>query len=635
MIGTKNSAPHHNTESGWRDKLSGTYLPYVQLGIILLLGIVSYANSLDVPLQVDDSSTIRVSIAINSELFGIPGFIRMSRWFADLTFALNRHLHGERVLGYHLFNSAIHLASAGVIYCFVRQTITALQQTFRAGEVDQGQAFAQRFIPFAVAALFVCHPIQTQAVTYIAQRYTSLATFLYVSSLLSYLLARIALADKKKLPLWLGGSACFLTALLAMKCKEIAFTLPLMIAALEVALFRGKLLKNRIFIVLGVILLLVIPLQLLYMRGAGNPADLLNRMQAASAETQAISRSDYLLTQFRVVATYLRLLILPIDQNWDYDYPIYHTLWNTQVLGALWLHFALAGLAVALFLRSKRHFAAGALTPGISTRLASFGIFWFYLALSVESSVVPIRDVIFEHRIYLPSVGFFLAVAAALAGIAAHRQSYRIALWVMLAPLCLALTAGTIARNRIWSDELTLWQDALKKSPRKSRASMAVGVLYFRRFMPERALPHFVRALELDSSADINWINLTSVIALIGEYKERCSDGTAYHLTVDTVNPLYRKAWQANNYNNMGLAYEYSGNQNMAREYYLKAVTTNPSLDLAWFNMALLAARQHDTVTVAESLTQLGAIGPLLEKKARNLIGEPQPPALLNGTQPP
>ena len=113
---------------------------------------------------------------------------------------------------------------------FVQQAIETLKRTCRISGYDEPQLFLLRFIPFTTAALFVCHPVQTQAVTYISQRYTILATFLYLCSLLAYMQARLAFADEsRKFHGWSWGIASVLSALLAMKSKQIAFTLPLMV----------------------------------------------------------------------------------------------------------------------------------------------------------------------------------------------------------------------------------------------------------------------------------------------------------------------------------------------------------------------------------------------------------------------
>jgi hypothetical protein len=119
----------------------------------------------------------------------------------------------------------------------------------------------------------------------------------------------------------------------------------------------------------------------------------------ATQETTAISRTDYLLTQFSVIATYIRLLLFPVNQNLDYDYPISHTLFEFPTIFSFLFLVSTVIFGVWMFKKS---------------RLISFGIFWFFITLSVESSIIPIRDVIFEHRIYLPSVGFFMFLVVAI-----------------------------------------------------------------------------------------------------------------------------------------------------------------------------------------------------------------------------
>jgi tetratricopeptide (TPR) repeat protein len=241
----------------------------------------------------------------------------------------------------------------------------------------------------------------------------------------------------------------------------------------------------------------------------------------------------------------------------------------------------------------------------------------------VESSLIPINDVIFEHRLYLPSVGFFMAATAGCAGIAAQRQRYRTALWAATALLCLALAAGTLARNRVWSSELALWQDVLEKSPNKARARFAIGELYCRNLMPEKALPYLVRTLEIDPRREKHWMILNTAIMQLGRYKGRASAGMEYYVaSAVKVDPNHKSQWLALSYNNLGLAYEHLGNRYLARESYHKAVTVNPSLDLAWYNLSLLAANQKDTASVESSLEKLRTINPVLAQDATKTIRE-------------
>lgn len=112
-------------------------------------------------------------------------------------------------------------------------------------------------------------------------------------------------------------------------------------------------------------------------------------------------------------------------------------------------------------------------------KLAAFGIFWFFLTLSVESSIVPIDDLIFEHRVYLPSVGFFLS-ALALAAIIYRRLANRFIFTStmangLLAVILISLSIAGIVRNSVWQDEVSFWGDITDKSPNKARAHYGLG----------------------------------------------------------------------------------------------------------------------------------------------------------------
>ena len=123
-----------------------------------------------------------------------------------------------------------------------------------------------------------------------------------------------------------------------------------------------------------------------------------------------VSRWDYLNTQFRVIVTYIRLLFFPVNQNLDYDYPIYRTFFTPPVFLSFLFLLGIFCWGIYLLYRSYKSDQANRFWY----RLIAFGIFWFFVTLSVESSIIPIQDVIYEHRLYLPSVGFFMAIMSGI-----------------------------------------------------------------------------------------------------------------------------------------------------------------------------------------------------------------------------
>jgi hypothetical protein len=190
-----------------------------------------------------------------------------------------------------------------------------------------------------------------------------------------------------------------------MKTKEIAFTLPLAIALYEFLFLRDSIKRRLLYLAPLLLTMLIIPLSIL---DADRPiGEFIGEAGEAARVESGVSRLDYLLTESRVVVTYIRLLLLPINQNIDYDFPFYNSFFDPKVFLSFLLLVSIVGLG-AFLLRCSR-------SSEPALRAVSFGIFWFFITLSVESSLIPIQDVIFEHRLYLPSVGVFLALASGAA----------------------------------------------------------------------------------------------------------------------------------------------------------------------------------------------------------------------------
>jgi tetratricopeptide (TPR) repeat protein len=321
---------------------------------------------------------------------------------------------------------------------------------------------------------------------------------------------------------------------------------------------------------------------------------------------QTISRSDYFLTQLMVIATYLRMMVLPINQNLDYDYPLFHSLLNPEILMALTMHLTLLCGALLMFVRSRNNHG----TSSISMRLAALGIFWFYLALMVESSIIPIRDVINEHRLYLPSGGIILFGTALAGWYSACNASRRKILWGVTILCCLTLMTASILRNRVWKNELTMWRDVASKSPNKARAQFNVGFHLSKRFQQEAALPYLVRALEIDPSPQLYWLSINGSISMIKSFDGRSILGFQYQATPDTVKPEFIVPWTALSHNNLGLAYEFLGNLQWARNNFTLATRIDPTLDLAWLNLAIICARQQDRPGYEAAIARLAVLNP-------------------------
>jgi protein O-mannosyl-transferase len=435
--------------------------PLAHAAAIVLAGLLAYSNTFQVPFQLDDGKNIVENPAVKdlSSFLARPGL--PSRAVGFFTFALDGTVHGQRVGGYHAVNLAIHLAAALCVFALASFACRRAAAWEPPG--DGGLSSGAPLAALAAGLLFVVHPLQTQAVTYVVQRFASLVTLLYLGAALAYGHAAIAGSPRRRAALY--GLALALTAL-ALFTKENAVTLPAALLALDVAFLPGGARQRLLRLAPFAALALAVAASLL----APGPS-----LAAAGAEYREAALAPglppwaaYLLTQPRVVLAYLRLLVLPFGQNVDPDPPMAGSpLEAGVVLPAAALAIA-AGTLGVLAWRARRR-------SGLA-RIALFSLAWAAAGLAVESSVVPLADAMAEHRMYLPSAGLFVGAGAALAWAVARLAPARRRWALAAAAACaVALGAATFARNAVWRDRASLWSDALEKSPRKSRPYVYVA----------------------------------------------------------------------------------------------------------------------------------------------------------------
>ncbi|GAB4490458.1 MAG: tetratricopeptide repeat protein [Thermodesulfovibrionales bacterium] len=487
--------------------------PVVAVTLLFTACLAVYGNTLNHPFVFDDN----LNIVDNAKIRDISRFWPPAgnRWLGGLSFALNYEAGGLDVTGYHLVNIAVHCLNTLLVYALVRLVFRT--PLFASWSRNPGNSAAAPALSFFCAAIFAVHPVQTQAVTYIVQRFTSLAALFYILSVVLYMAARLKMSGEG----WKGPAIALyslglLSAVLAMKTKEIAFTLPFAVCLAEFSFFRTEgnsrsaAIKERFLLIAPFLLtLVIIPSGMLsFGKQPGAAVMSLSKTLNASAD---LSRHDYFLTQSRVVATYLRLLLLPINQSFDYLYPVTTSVTEPSFLMTAALHLMLLAGALCLLTRAD----AESPLPG----LIGFGIVWFYLALSVESSVIPISDAIFEHRVYLPAAGLLTSCCAGCLQLlrAVDRQP-GIARGLVIGACCLIPLLGIAAyeRNGVWAEELALWQDVVSKNPSHARGHNMIGIIHKKRGELDSAIEAFRAAIRVQPDYAEAHVNLGSTYIVQG-----------------------------------------------------------------------------------------------------------------------
>ncbi len=440
--------------------------------LIVLLGTAVYSNSFECSFHFDDYFNFAGDTRF-PELDNFSAWWKFSRTrlVAFYSFALNLHIHGPEPWGFHLVNLAIHILNALLVAWLCLKLFDA--------PAMQGQALSsyRKEIALVAGLLFVAHPLATQSVTYVVQRMASMAAMFYLLSIALYASARLAKTSRRRRAGFYAAAA--LTALLALHTKENAFTLPLAILLVELAFFRtGTTIpwKNKSVIPL----ILAGTALFIWLLIAVVPSGMFKTIPPSYEHPYTLTPLTYLYTQFSALLKYLQLLFVPVNQMLDYDFPVAKGLLEARTLFSLLVLLALLGLSVFWW---GRH------------RLLAFGILWFFLTSSVESSVIPIYDVIYEHRSYLPSVGFFYAVTAG--SYLMFRQKYPA--FTLGAFACIILCFSFLAhqRNVVWKDHLSLWSDNVAKAPGIVRPWYNLGFAYKELGKWDQAEENYSRALRL------------------------------------------------------------------------------------------------------------------------------------------
>ena len=420
---------------------------------VVLFGFTLYMPALDGPFVLDDLYLPFMNPTLTQQPLRIWMNVRP---FLMLTFYANYQLNGTEPYYYHWFNIFFHCLNAVLAWAIVKKLLSIVGEK-------------RGFLSVFAGLVFLAHPVQTESVSYVASRSEVLSIFFFLAAYAVFLYRKTEAIS------WGSSIAVLVLFGIAANTKEHAVTLPLLLLLTDYYFhpgfaFEGIKRNWRVYLAVliaagfGVVTILTV----------------LKYSPSAGFALRDLKWYEYLLTQFRSIWVYLRLYVLPVGQNLDYDFHISRTPFDD---GAIFYGIGLLAVAVAAWIYRKRF------------PLASFGYFGFLLLLAPTSSVLPIRDVLVEHRLYLPFICLLLITVDFLRRWEAPRNT-QIA---VLAVIVLALSGATYARNLVWADSLTLWRDAAEKSPHKVRPRFQVAfALYAGGHCPDAA-SEYAKAAQIEA----------------------------------------------------------------------------------------------------------------------------------------
>jgi hypothetical protein len=394
---------------------------HVALGVLAaaVAACLVYAPALDGPFVFDDQYLPFFSrqFAEQSPYMATKGV----RPFLMFSFWVNSQMAGTEPFTYHLWNVLAHLVNSLLVFFIARKIL----------EMARVEGRRREWLAAFAGAVFLLHPVQTESVAYVASRSENLSALFYYAAVVVFLYRkRAAIA-------WLPALAVIALYAAAVSTKEHTITLVGLLLLTDYFWnpgfsFEGIKRNWRLYA----------PLVVTAGTGMALVYRLVSGSLSAGFRVEGLPWYDYLFTQFRALWVYLRLFVLPLGQNADYDYPISRSLVDR---GAI---FGLAGLVVLV---------AGAWHFRKRFPLAAYGVLAALLLFSPTSSVVPIQDAVAERRLYLPMAALVLiplellsrwrARPAALAGVSAG-------VLAVLSLLC-------YQRNQVWAGDVALWEDTV------------------------------------------------------------------------------------------------------------------------------------------------------------------------------
>lgn len=434
---------------------------------LLTLVVWAYHPGLSGDFLLDDDANIvsneeltRASFS-GSELWratlsGISG--PLGRPVSMFTFAVEIALNGVDPFPMKVLNLIIHLATGFSIYLLAVAILRHLNP-------DTDQRRSVRCAAVAVAAIWLLHPINVTAVTYIVQRMTSLSALFSVLAVYTYLRWRVwQLLQPGRWHIWPPLTVLF-TAL-AILSKESGVLVPVYLLVTEVFLLRfsaSSRTDSRLVCVLHAAWVSAAVL------GAGYLLYTRPDFILGGYESRPFNLAERLLTEARVLVWYLRMIVLPDISQMTLYHDAYLISRSLLSPPATLLSIAtLLALIVSAWLFRVRY------------PLFGFGVFWFLGGHLIESTVVAL-ELVFEHRNYLPGFGILLAVVAGLRAFLTRLSGRRKHFVATLAGLAiLALAVATHIRTFVWSDRLSAVLVDAENHPESPRANMAVGTAYAR-----------------------------------------------------------------------------------------------------------------------------------------------------------
>ncbi|MEO6027128.1 MAG: tetratricopeptide repeat protein [Candidatus Binatia bacterium] len=514
--------------------------------LIVALTFIAYHATFTAPFLFDDAQFVKGSTLHTLSWAVVQG---TTRPLVQLSLALNWAAGGADVVGYHVVNFVVHVLAALALYGIVRRTLASTRFTPRWRNVAPELALATSLV-------FAVHPLQSESVSYVIQRAESLMGFFYLATL--YAVIRGVGARRP----WPWYAAAITACGLGMLTKPVMVTAPFIALMYDRVFLAGS--WARAWRERGALHAALFATWLLLILLLGGGAH--ESAATSGFAMRDVTWGEFVRSQPGVILRYLQLVVWPHGLVLDYGWPpavgTAATVVPTLVLAAV-------GGGAAWAVRG---------VPALGFLVAAF-----LVTLAPSSSVIPIRDLAFEHRMYLPlaalaallvAAGWALLPRARLAAASERRVAAAVA-----ASVVVALTLLTIDRNHDYRSSIAMWTDVTTKRPANTRAWSNLAQALMAEGRADDAMPAARTALQLDPDFADAHIHLGHALAARREY----TAAVRHYADAVRLNPESSEAQ-----NNWGAALADQKRYAEAEPHYVEALRLTPDYAEAMNNLAVV-----------------------------------------------
>ncbi len=561
------------------------------IAILALVSLVVYFNSLTNGFVYDDYATIVENKYIQHPGKNLPSLFSRSyfnmasgeasyRPVATLSYYLIYSIGELNATYYHLFSVLLHALNVILVYLLSNLIIK------------------NRYSALIAGLLFACHPALTEAVDAISYNEDLLAAAFFFMAFICY--AGIKTGEVKSC-IKVYGLSLF-SFLLALLSKEMAITLPAVIFLYDLAIRDAggrsfsltsilHTIKDRIYFYSGYV---AVGLFYLYLRFVAfyHPGESIKPFYGS-----LIERIIYLPAH---IFSFIKLAVFPADLNADYVFSYPGGFFETNNLIGL---VVVSGLVAGSFFIYKK------------SKVIFFGLWWFLICLSPVYNLIPLFNPFADRYLYIPLVGFCVAVAVVLndflkSRLSRPRASSMITLILVIIIVGLYSTA-TIARNRDWKDGLTLWSKTVKSSPNSSVAHGSLGRAYQELGRTDEAVEEYKKAIAIYPD----------------DYKAHYNLGVVYDQQglLDTAVQSYQRALQINPaypnaHFNIGIIYQKQGLMDKAIGHFRNVTELDPADFKARNNLGVALAVQGNLDKALQEWEKVLEIDPANKSARENIL---------------